>query len=109
MTLSEYQTAVGAWSAKNFGNQPSYRPLLGVAEEVGELCHAHLKAEQGIRVNEDHFAAKCDAVGDIIIYLCDYCAHEGISLEVALATAWEEVSARDWTKHKEKGTNEPRS
>ena len=31
-------------------------------EELGELSHAHLKALQGVRVNEDHDAKKLDAV-----------------------------------------------
>lgn len=103
MNLHDLQNDVGDWSHKNFGNQPSYRPLLGVAEEVGELCHSHLKTEQGIRTAENHQAKKCDAVGDIVIYLADYCYRENISLNECVADAWEEVRKRDWTKNKKQG------
>ena len=42
-------------------------PLLGIAEEVGELAGANTKAD-----------AK-DAVGDIAIYTCDYLTREGVA------------------------------
>ena len=104
MNLKKLQDEVSMWSRMNFQDQPSYRPLLGIAEEVGELCHAHLKAEQDIRGSEQsHFDAKCDAVGDIIIYLADYCSREGIDLEMALTLTWDSVKERDWIKNKENG------
>jgi NTP pyrophosphatase (non-canonical NTP hydrolase) len=65
-------------------------------EELGELCHAHLKHEQGIRTTEDHRKAKWDAVGDIIIFLADYCNIEGINLQQALGSTWVDVQMRDW-------------
>lgn len=77
----------------------SYRPLLGVVEEVGELCHAHLKNEQGIRgTPEEWEAKKKDAIGDVLIYLLDYCSREGLDVEECLETAWAEVSQRDWIR-----------
>ena len=95
--LKQIQSAVGAWAVKNFGNQASYLPLLGVVEELGELCHAHVKLEQGIRTNEDHWEGKIDAVGDVVIYLLDYCSKTGIDLEETIASVWLEVKKRDWT------------
>jgi len=94
--LRKLQDEQRPWVEHNFGERPSYWPLLGVVEEVGELCHAHLKHEQGIRTNEDHDAAKRDAVGDIVIYLSDYCSAEGIDLQAAVEETWAEVSKRDW-------------
>ena len=88
---------VADWSRKNFGDQPAWKPLLGVAEEVGELNHAFLKQSQNIRRNEDHAAKERDAVGDIVIYLADYCGRRGFSLAQCVADAWAEVSKRDWT------------
>lgn len=96
-TLSELQYQVKVWSRKNFGDQPSWKPLLGVGEEVGELNHSYLKLSQGIRMNEDHQAKMRDAVGDIVIYLADFCDREGINLEECVNDAWQEVEARDWT------------
>lgn len=72
MNLQNIQAEVAAWSQKNFGDQPAWRPLLGIGEELGELNHAYLKREQGIRQDEDHDAAMRDAVGDIVIFLCDF-------------------------------------
>jgi NTP pyrophosphatase (non-canonical NTP hydrolase) len=96
--LKEYQNRHDTWQKRNFGGKhgSGYRPLLGVMEEVGELAHAHLKAEQGIRNNEDHAANKIDAVADIIIYLSDYCTGQGIDLEQALKETWDKVLKRDW-------------
>lgn len=98
LTLNELQYQVNTWSRANFGDQPAYRPLLGVSEECGELCHAFLKQEQNIRMDEDHKAQMADAVGDIVIYLLDFCARSGLSLEECLRDAWTVVQQRDWTK-----------
>ena len=93
------QVEVAKWSNKNFGNQKSYKPLLGLVEEVGELSHAHLKGEQGIRhTPEEILVLKQDAIGDIVIYLMDYCTREGLSLEQCVDLAWDEVKDRDWRK-----------
>lgn len=61
------------WSLKNFGEQKTIEPILGLWEEFGELSHAHLKSIQGIRRNENHREMKIDAVGDIAIYLINLC------------------------------------
>lgn len=77
----------------------SHRPLIGAAEELGELCHAHLKNEQGIRgTPEEWVAAKKDAIGDILIYLLDYANKEGLCLEECLSVALDEIHSRDWAK-----------
>ena len=94
--LNELQETMKPWVKHNFGDRPSHQPLLGVAEEVGELCHAHLKQEQGIRVNEDQENAGRDAVGDILIYLADYCNDRKWDMEEILFLTWEHVSKRDW-------------
>jgi len=101
--LKAIQDEIGIWSRKNFGTQAAYRPLLGAVEETGELCHAQLKMEQGIRTNEDHTSDAKDAIGDILIYLMNYCAIRGFNIEDIVETTWEEVRNRDWAKNKENG------
>jgi len=96
LSLRELQEQQKPWVQHNFGDRPAWQPLLGIAEEVGELCHAHLKHAQGIRTGEDHEAAKRDAVADIVIYLSDYCNAEGIDLQSAIEDTWQEVQKRDW-------------
>ena len=104
MNLTKLQIEVAEWSAKNFPNKQKHQPLLGVSEEVGELCHAHLKAEQGIRGQAiEHHTSKIDAIGDIVIYLADYCEQNDIDLGMAVSETWEEVKKRDWTKNKKDG------
>lgn len=101
--LQAFQEEVGDWSRRNFDNQASYHPLLGVAEEVGELCHAHLKQEQGIRTSEDHVTGAKDAIGDILIYMADYCCRRGFDLESCVSAAWNQVKKRDWKKNPGEG------
>lgn len=101
MHLHRLQTEVAAWATENFGpDRPSYQRLLGAAEELGELCHAHLKSEQKIRGTVSEFKLKkIDAVADIIIYLADYCTRENIDLEAAVGQTWEQVRRRSWTQN----------
>jgi len=96
--LHELQAEVSAWSERNFGAQPAWKPLLGVGEEVGELNHAYLKQSQGIRMDEDHIANMQDAVGDIVIYLADFCHRMDINLGNCVEDAWNQVKHRDWRK-----------
>ncbi|MFH0766603.1 MAG: hypothetical protein V1920_00740 [Bacillota bacterium] len=105
MNLFELQKEVNEWSQNNFPRTLPYQPLLGITEEVGELYHAHLKNEQGIRTNENHQAAKFDAVGDIVIYLADCCNQNRINLDLAVTKTWGEVKLRDWQENKVNGTN----
>lgn len=101
--LNKLQEEQKDWIKHNFGDRPSWMPLLGAVEELGELAHAHLKQAQGIRVTENHFENKKDAVADIIIYLADYCSAEGINLHEVVENTWNEVKKRDWKKYPEKG------
>lgn len=100
MNLFQLQIEVRPWSAHNFPNKKPYQPLLGAGEELGELMHAFLKHEQGIRgVSEMKArAAMEDAIGDTIVYLADFCNQVGIDLSLAVANAWDEVKDRDWQK-----------
>lgn len=103
--LNEYQRKVTDWSRRNFGEhyQTGYRNLLGVMEELGELSHSHLKQEQQIRMNEDHEAKKRDAIGDMLVFLLNYCDSQNYLLSEILKEVWDEIKARDWTKNKNDG------
>lgn len=101
------QTEVFEWNRRNFPVKSTYQPLLGLVEEVGELSHAHLKHEQRIRgAVSEHIKAKQDAVGDIVIYLVDYCNQNGLDFSYCVATAWNEVRQRDWVKFPKNGRSE---
>lgn len=117
-TLTEH---VGQWAEENFGDgddiqhslarrwQEDGRPAgadvgalfctLGVNEEAGELTHSVLKRAQGVRLDEEDVgdAAEQDAVGDIVVYLADFCHRRGYDLEECVDRAWNgEVSNREW-------------
>lgn len=98
--LSIIQTQHRKWAEHNFGptvEGKSTRSLLGIMEELGELCHSHLKRDQGIRGTlQQHRHAQIDAVGDIVIFLMDYCTREDINLMTAVEDTWEQVQRRDW-------------
>lgn len=68
-TLPDLKAELFKWQSYNFGEQKERRMVLGICEEAGELCHAHLKLEQGIRGDEKSLKAEArDAIGDICIY-----------------------------------------
>lgn len=110
MNFELLQNGVKIWTRQNFGkpeDRASHQPLLGVSEEVGELCHAHLKAEQGIRGTPEELEAKAkDAVGDILIYLADYCNLRGFDMQEIIEQTWLEVRKRDWKKNSKTGKTE---
>lgn len=105
-SLKQIQDEIRDWNNHNFPNNKSYQALLGVSEEVGELCHAHLKHEQGIRQTTDSLEAKKDAVADITIFLINYCNQENIDFSEVLNSTWEQVKTRDWIKFPTNGKTE---
>lgn len=109
LSFKDLQTDHYAWVQHNFPEQftdPSRRDdaFLGLVEEVGELARPILKTRQGIRgTKEEHKAAIKDAVGDIVIFLTSWCSANGIDLQEAVETAWNEVKERDWKAYPETG------
>jgi len=104
MDLLELQNEVKIWVDANFPKPHyPYRPLLGAVEELGELAHAFLKKDQGIRTNENHELAITDAIGDIIIYLADFCNQTGRDFQYTVEQVWANVKQRDWQKNKQDG------
>ncbi len=107
MNLDQFQSEHAEWAEHNFPGTPAHCPLLGVAEETGELCHAHLKLEQNIRgTEEEHIAEGKDAVGDIMVYLVHYCTLKGWNLQEILDETWAHVKKRDWQKNSKDGGGE---
>lgn len=99
--LRKLQAESREWQIKNFGKVPAWQPLLIVMEELGELSHAYIKREQGIRMSENHEANMKDAVADVVIGIASFCAAEGIDLESEVEKTWALVKQRDWKKNPE--------
>jgi len=105
LNFNKLQQEVGEWSRKNFPNNTPNNPFLGMVEEVGELAHALLKADQGIRgTAAEHEEAAMDAVGDILVFMADFCERKGWSMQEIIEEVWDRVKHRDWTKNKKDGT-----
>lgn len=99
--LNYVQKHLKPWQEHNFPDRPDWQPLLGIGEEVGELNHAFLKRAQDIRGSADaHTLAIKDALGDILIFMCDFANSQGLNLENILADTWMEVSLRNWRPEK---------
>lgn len=100
--LEDLQDGVLYWTTRNFGaseDRNRLHPVLGVAEEAGELCHAALKMDQGIRGTEaEHRDAMRDALGDLIIYMADVCNMYGFRLSDCIEETWEKVEKRNWVE-----------
>lgn len=99
MSFKRIQAEQEAWSKRNFPNKKPYQPILGASEEIGELAHAFLKMEQGIRgTREEHLHHMRDAVGDCVIFLMDLCNQMGWDFEEIVGQTWDHVKGRDWKK-----------
>lgn len=108
--LNELQVQLAAWQGRNFGAQQHYEMALGLAEEVGELCHAVLKHLQKIRGMEDpetFRTAAGDAAGDIFIYLCQFLTILRIDAGTLFLETARRVMKRDFTKDKTNGGEAP--
>jgi len=111
LSFSEIQKLSSDWSKKNFGDHygTGYRNLLGLSEEVGELCHAHLKGEQKIRhTPEEIIALKKDAIGDIIIFLGNYCDSQNIDMGECVEAAWNVIKDKTYAPNYGGRISEPR-
>lgn len=103
---STLQTRLHLWRQKNFPDADAAQQFLGMVEELGELAHARLKHEQGIRdLGEiDEFEqAEQDALGDLLIYTLGYCSYRGLNLAHLVDDVAREVMKRDWIKYPENG------
>lgn len=105
--LTEVQREHKDWHKHNFGHVPSWMPMLGMMEELGELAHALLKQEQKIRTNEDHDENIKDAIGDLLIFTIGLANTLGLDLRSVLAETWVKVRKRDWKKNPETGAPIP--
>jgi NTP pyrophosphatase (non-canonical NTP hydrolase) len=97
ISITALQSAVAVWLARNFPDRSPLTVVAGTAEEVGELCRAAVKREQGIRGTEAEWITEIEKeLGDVFIKMCDVADWYGIDLEAAIADRWNTVRNRDW-------------
>jgi len=106
-SLTEIEMEHTVWSSHNFPSSNSDKAFKGMVEELGELSHAILKQEQGIRGSSDYHELEAkDAVGDLLIYTIEFCNKRGWRLYDILNETWESVRQRDWIKFPFNGLTE---
>ena len=101
--LALIQQNLFKWQREQFGNTPLAHLALGVAEEVGELSHAILKRDQGIRGFDDKKKfeeAVADAIADTAIYSINLCSTLGIDYETVLTEVSKKILQRKWNAKK---------
>ena len=120
-SLNAFQLECKEWATTNFPDTKHYMPALGVSEEIAELIdnflvllglevtmgrlhHSHLKSDQDIRKGEKHRENIEDSIGDIVIFLCDYCSRNNFNLGDCVAKTWNNVKKRDWLINNIDGT-----
>jgi len=106
MELKEIQAEIVEWREHNFPGNTAVQQFLGMVEELGEISHAILKGQQGIRgYSEDDTAEIQDGVGDLMIFLINFCDLNGWDTLEILQNTWDEVKQRDWVAHPETGVD----
>lgn len=109
-SFTDIQGEIGQWAAEQFRDNvskdptakyhgyplDSIPPLLGMAEELGELCRVVGRRSQGrgYEIDDDAYKAKEDALADLLVFMCDYATREGIVLNEVLDKVWEKVQKR---------------
>jgi len=120
MDLELLQKNVEDWAITNFDRNQSKvngmpldstAPLWGLVEEVGELSGITIKYHQGRRGYDPNTQEgrlkfrndQYDAVGDIMIFLLDYCSRESINLLDAVNYTWSQIvskrTVQTWEQH----------
>jgi NTP pyrophosphatase (non-canonical NTP hydrolase) len=96
-SLFDLQREVSIWAARNFPDDNRETVVLGLAEEVGEMCRAALKRHQGIRGTAEEWDAELrKEIGDVAIKLAHVAEVWGFDLGAATRDRWEVVSKRDF-------------
>lgn len=105
--LDDLQVQVHQWANENGLDEDFVWKYVGVTEELGELGRSLLKDKQGIRGTHDEWEDKGqDAVGDILVYLMDFCSKKEWKISDCLERAWGEASQRDWIAFPKNGVSE---
>lgn len=76
--FNQLQEELKIWQAHNFPGSESWASLLGIGEELGELCESE---------DEERFI---DAIGDICVYIADYCNSMNLNMTAVKDAEYEQ-------------------
>jgi len=95
------------WQNENFGQSDdnTLKFALGMAEEVGEICHHILKGSQHIRegVNGIDTIEVADGVAGVLIFGIQLLCSLGINAEHEISETIDKVLKRDWKRNPDNG------
>lgn len=74
-TMQTLQTESNEWVIRNFAPRPSYQPVFGIVEELGELAEAETLDDV------------IDAAADVMVYSADVCN----AFELSMQTVWDQA------------------
>jgi NTP pyrophosphatase (non-canonical NTP hydrolase) len=77
-TFRNLQDEQAPWVLHNFGKRPPWQPLLGIAEELGELQIALENGFDELGVRREEIK---DSIADTIIFMADFCTSQAFDLE----------------------------
>jgi len=98
--LRELQKETQEWRDRNFPGEDAAHQALGVCEEAGEIAHAVLKMDQGIRGDkEKHLLDLEDGIGDLIIFAMGLATNYNLNIDECLQETWNRVKERDWKRN----------
>jgi NTP pyrophosphatase (non-canonical NTP hydrolase) len=93
--VGTWQDRIVQWHRRTFGEPQMPLTALLLAEEVGELCRATLKREQGIRGTDKEWREEQQKeAADVFIGLCSFAEAAGFDLNDAIAQRWVTVQQR---------------
>lgn len=90
LDITNLQKNVGEWQRKRQTiEEAAWRPVGRMLNSAADLYKLAI-TRQG---DEDHL--KRLAIGEIMIFLADYCEREGINMEHAVASTWWQMQRAD--------------
>jgi NTP pyrophosphatase (non-canonical NTP hydrolase) len=93
--VGTWQDRIVQWHRRTFGEPQMPLTALLLAEEVGELCRATLKREQGIRGTDAEWRKEQEKeVADVFIGLCSFAEAAGFDLNAAISERWATILQR---------------
>lgn len=120
-TLQQIQREIGEWAQQQFSvNSASAQShhkgsvlqeipsFYGMVSELGELAALDVREMQGrskLSTESERDAARKDALGDLLVFACDYACRMDVDLNEALDAVWAKVQKRrqaTWEQDKAK-------
>lgn len=93
-SLHQLQTELAPWTKHNFGDQPAWMPLMGVFEELGELCEAIEAC--GLLLGDPRSTVDVeDAIADAVVFMGNFCNAVGFDLDAIVFQTPRPISIPD--------------